>query len=263
MLSPDAFAKVKVWALGLSFFCLLAEVISPTAYGRFGNDASFAVSPRLGWFLMELPCTVVFGYLFWYRAYLLGLRKLSRSSLVLGCIFSLHYAYRGWYYPYNIRVYGNSSNFSLAPAIGGWLVTITHAMLNAEIISKYGKRLTKDSYLKSAQFILGLVLYYSGLVAIMYQDHLMRELRSTPGPRYRIPRGGLWDYITSAQYFSELWGWFGFMVLMDFEPSGMFVFFVSLFNLAPRAVTNHAWYEEHFGADYVQLNRAKLVPFVW
>jgi hypothetical protein len=50
---------------------------------------------------------------------------------------------------------------------------------------------------------------------------------------------------------------------MDFEPNGLFIFVVSLFNLAPRAITNHAWYESHFGQEYVDLNRAKLIPGVW
>jgi len=41
---------------------------------------------------MELPCSTVFAYLFWYA----GPKRKSRTQLVLGTMFSLHYAYRGW-----------------------------------------------------------------------------------------------------------------------------------------------------------------------
>jgi 3-oxo-5-alpha-steroid 4-dehydrogenase 1 len=208
-LSTKTYKLVCQWAVCLTFICLVAETLSPTAYGRFGTDSTIAVSPRVGWWLMELPCSVVFPYLFWYKAWYAGGRQLSTSSLALGAIFSCHYLYRGWYYPYNLRVYNSSANFSLLPAAGGWLVTATHAVLNAEVISKQGRRLTRNSYLNTLQFAAGILLYYTGLALIIQQDNLMRDLRSTPGPRYRIPRGGLWDYATSAQYTSELIGWFG------------------------------------------------------
>jgi len=263
MFTPTEFQLFTKWAMVLAFVCLVAETMMPTGYGRFGEGATFSVSPRVGWWLMELPCSVVFPYYFWYRCYWCGDRKLSRSSIVLGCVFSLHYLYRGWYYPYNLAVFGNSSNFSLLPAVGGWLVTATHAKLNAEVVSAHGRRLTKASYLNTLQFWVGLCIYYTGLLLIMQQDQIMRDLRSTPGPRYRIPRGGLWDYATSAQYLSELIGWFGFAVLMDFEANGLFILVVSLCNLVPRAHTNHLWYEKHFGQDYVDLHRAKLLPGVW
>ena len=82
-------------------------------------------------------------------------------------------------------------------------------------------------------------------------------------PRYQIPHGGVWEYSTSAQYFVELWAWFGWMAVTGFGPNGAFIFFVSCFNLIPRAVSNDLWYREKFGAEFQALGRAKLVPFVW
>ena len=50
-------------------------------------------------------------------------------------VMCLHYSYRGWIYPYLLRPHpGAHSNFSLMPALGGWMVTITHGYLNGRQI---------------------------------------------------------------------------------------------------------------------------------
>lgn len=43
-------------ALIIALTTLATELNSSTAYGRFGDDAVISLDPRLGWFLMELPC---------------------------------------------------------------------------------------------------------------------------------------------------------------------------------------------------------------
>ena len=78
----------------------------------------------------------------------------------------------------------------------------------------------------------------------VWHDALLRELRSSSaqggGKRYSIPRGGLFEYASSAQYFCELWAWAGFAMLSA-GPNGAFIFFVSLGNLVPRTMRTHTW----------------------
>lgn len=257
------FHLVLRWALGLAFFCLAWETYNPTPYGKFVGTWSFQVNPRLGWFLLEFPCWIVFTLVFWLR--LDGTSKpRNKAQLVLACIYTMHYVYRGMIFPARIAV-TPGSGFALFGAVGGWLVTITHGYLNAAWIGRFGR--FQNSYLGSVQFWLGVVVYYSGLYFIVQLDNIMRELRSNPdAPRYQIPHGSLWDYSTSAQYFAELWAWMGWWIINGGPtsgPNGAFIFFVSLFNLVPRAVTNYNWYVAKFGDEFVQLDRAKLVPYVW
>ena len=59
------------------------------------------------------------------------------------------------------------------------------------------------------RFIVGVTLYYGGLLVNLHADHVLRTLRSKDevarGERhYRIPRGGLYRYVTSPTYLSEL-----------------------------------------------------------
>lgn len=139
-----------------------------------------------------------------------------------------------------------------------------HGYLNAKWFGKHGKRFKTTSYLKSLNFIFGVIIYYTGFFLIFQQDEIMRNIRDQPNARrYEIPKGGLWDYSTSGNYLAELIAWFGFWVLSDFGPNGAFIFFVSCFNLIPRAVTNYAWYSHKFGDEFISLGRAKLIPGVW
>lgn len=260
---PDALPwnTVKKVAVVVCFMCLV-ETVAPQQYGKLATDALVTVPPKVGWWLMELPVTVTFGYLFW----ILGQ---PNSNLlvprILGLIFSGHYLYRGWIYPYTLRIHPSStSGFSLMTALGGWLVTIMHGYLHAKWLGKHGKRFESTAYLKSLNFCVGLLIYYTGFFLIVQQDGIMRAIRDNPNSRrYEIPKGGLWDYSTSGNYLAELIAWFGLWVLTDFGPNGAFIFFVSAFNLVPRAYSNYTWYTNKFGEEFTSLNRAILIPGVW
>jgi len=133
--------------------------------------------------------------------------------------------------------------------------------LNAKWFGEHGTHLRRP-WLRDPRFIIGAGLYVTGFASLVYHDHLMRELRATPGPRYRIPRGGLFEYATQAVYFCELWTWLGFF-LISCGPNGAFILLVSLANLVPRAKATHEWYLLEFGDEYTALGRKCLVPFLW
>ena len=243
----------------LVLVCFIAETTESTAYGRFGDNSKIGLDPRIGWWLMELPCSTVFVYQFWIIG---GPQQTNLVPRILGAIFTMHYLYRGWLFPALIKVHNNSKNFSIVPAVFSWMVTITHAYLNARWFSHHGKHFTKR-WLKDARFVIGCSLYYIGLVLIIWHDTIQRDLRPCPGDeRYCIPRDGLFHYVSSAQYFAELVCWSGFAI-MSWGPNGLFILCVSLVNLIPRSAVTHQWYIEKFGNEYIQLNRQRLIPGVW
>jgi len=258
--SSTSFNLLCTWATLLVFITTMAECSSSTAYGKFGHESIFSVPPKVGWWLMEVPVTMSFLYSFFW---LPGPQKHEVAPRICAAVMCLHYSYRGWIYPYLLRPHpGARSNFSLMPALGGWLVTITHGYLNGRWFAEHGRHLSRKAWLRDPRFLLGLLLYFSGFVALVYHDYLMRDLRSSPGPRYRIPHGGFFDYATQAVYFCELWTWLGFF-LLSWGPNGLFIFLVSAGNLIPRSVASHQWYLKTFGDEYAKLGRAYLVPFVW
>lgn len=81
------FSTIKLLAVCIALICL-AETYFPQAYGKLAEGAYFTVPSRVGWWLMELPVSVVFGYLFWIRGQENSKLLVPR---ILGCIFTGHY----------------------------------------------------------------------------------------------------------------------------------------------------------------------------
>ncbi len=77
---------------------------------------------------------------------------------------------------------------------------------------------------------------------------------------YRIPRGGLFEYVSNPSYFSELVFWVGFAVF-TWSLGGVYILAISMANLIPRAVATHRWYRDEF-PDYPK-TRKILIPFLW
>lgn len=252
-----------VLAAALAFAAVVAVAawFVPSPYGRF-STARFGLrlDPRLGWFLMELPATVVFLW-----AFLRGPRSFEPVPLVLAAIFLLHYANRGFAFPLRMRVpRGATGSFGVLVVATGWLVTSVHGYLNGAFFSTHGAQLTPD-WLTDPRFLAGLVVYYASYGLNIHSDGVLRDLRTreevAAGAHvYRVPRGGLFRWVSCPSYLTELTAWAGF-ALLTWSLAGVFILAISAANLVPRAVATHAWYRERF-PDYPPERRA-LVPFVF
>uniref|UniRef100_A0A6U3TPW4 3-oxo-5-alpha-steroid 4-dehydrogenase C-terminal domain-containing protein n=2 Tax=Ditylum brightwellii TaxID=49249 RepID=A0A6U3TPW4_9STRA len=276
----QSYDKLCIIATCLIFVTLATELATPTAYGKFGNlssgsngISSIRLDARLGWFLMELPCSTWFIYQF----YMVGGPQSHQSvPKFFGFLFTCHYIYRGYIFPFFLSVHHeNEKNFDLGVAFGSWLVTVIHAHLNARWYAEYGKHLVAINVDKKRRggkrykwtctwrFRIGLVLYYLGLASVIYHDHIMRTLRPCPNnARYCIPHAGLFQYVSAANYLSELIMWAGF-AMASWGPNGAFIFLISVANLIPRSASTHQWYLEHFPGEYELLGRVRLFPGIW
>eukprot|EP01062_Namystynia_karyoxenos_P020401 TRINITY_DN17727_c0_g1_i1.p2 TRINITY_DN17727_c0_g1~~TRINITY_DN17727_c0_g1_i1.p2 ORF type:complete len:295 (+),score=95.79 TRINITY_DN17727_c0_g1_i1:86-970(+) len=239
-------------------------------YGKHANDAlgSFHLPPRLGWWLMEIPATVSF-----LATFLLCSPPPAGApgpsplvSYILAALWCVHYFNRGWYFPLNIRVAkGAKTSFNVVVSLTGAIFTGMHGHLNARMFRSLGAHYS-ESWLTDPRFLVGLAIYEFGFWVTVHSEHVMRELRPKDGivkdgERYKIPRGGAFEYVTSAQYFGELTAWAGF-ALLTWSLPGLAVFAISCFNLVPRAFQNHTWYLQKFGDEYKKLGRARLIPFI-
>jgi 3-oxo-5-alpha-steroid 4-dehydrogenase 1 len=188
--------------------------------------------------------------------------------LLFATLYLIHYANRGWFFPLSIRVAPDTkSSFSITVVLSGFFVTSMHGYLNALWYSKHCSYLDSD-WLFSPTCILGVLLYEVSFWSTIYSEHIMRNLRDPPSsptaaqkPRYKIPRGFLFQYVTSPQYFTELAGFLGWAI-MTWSPAGLFIFSISCANLIPRAIASHKWYHEKFKGEY-PTDRKILIPFLW
>ncbi len=246
-------------AFAFTAFVLIGGLITQSPYGRFASAKyGLSLNPKLGWWLMEIPATVVFAV-----AYLSGPHRFEPASLVLAAIWVLHYGNRGWFFPLAIRqVPGKAASFSVMVLGMGMFVTTLHGYLNGMLFSHdYFGRYGSD-WLTDPRFLLGAAVYLCGFVLLVSSERIVRNLRDKADPgttEYRIPYGLGFRYVTSPAYLGELIAWAGFTLLTWGLP-GVVIFLITFGNLVPRALATHRWYREKF-ADY-PAERKALVPYV-
>ena len=115
------------------------------------------------------------------------------------------------------------------------------------------------------RFLIGMAIYFFGYFMNLHSDAIIRNLRSKEeverGEKvYRIPQGGLFKYVSSPSYLTELLSFLGFAIA-TWNLGAVFVLLVSAANLIPRAFQIHAWYKEKFGDEYPK-ERKVLIPFI-
>ncbi|MGB2854987.1 MAG: 3-oxo-5-alpha-steroid 4-dehydrogenase, partial [Dehalococcoidia bacterium] len=93
-----------------------------------------------------------------------------------------------------------------------------------------------------------------------HSDGILRRLRTPGETGYKIPRGGLFERVSCANYFGEIIEWCGWAIATWSLPGLAFAVWTAA-NLVPRARAHHKWYPSQF-PDYPQQRRA-LIPFVF
>lgn len=256
----STYDTVLTLSFGLAALVFVGAAFTKSPYGRFSSDSwGLNLNPRLGWFLMELPATLSFVF-FYFR----GRNCFEAVPLFFLLVWLIHYGNRGFVFPYLIRTpKGAKASFSITIVLTGWLVTTLHGYLNAAFISDLGAHFTLD-WFTDPRFIFGIALYYASFVLNVYSDAIIRGLRSIEeverGEKvYRIPRGGLFRFVTNPSYLTEITAFTGFAIA-TWSLGATFIVLVTIANLVPRALQTHRWYQDEF-PDYPPERKA-LIPFV-
>ncbi|KAK1880695.1 3-oxo-5-alpha-steroid 4-dehydrogenase 1 [Dissostichus eleginoides] len=106
----------------------------------------------------------------------------------------------------------------------------------------------------------GSVLWLVGWLVNMHSDHILRNLRKPGETGYKIPTGGLFEYVSGANFLGEITEWAGFALAGYSVHSTAFAIFTAVV-LSSRAVSHHKWYHAKF-EDYPKSRKA-LVPFLF
>lgn len=255
--NPEVFDTVlSVMALSavVVFLCLLkVEAGYGVAYTKKWGPA---VNNKLGWVLMEAP---VFFAMLWL--WLSSDRRGDTVLVVMALLFLFHYFQRSFVFPFLIKgksvmplsviLMGVTFNTLNAYMIGGWLFYVSP-------VDYYGG----VSWLMSPMFIVGCVIFFVGMAINWHSDYIIRHLRKPGDTGHYIPRGGMFRYVTSANYFGEFLEWCGF-ALLTFSAAGAVFALWTFANLAPRARKLHQRYEREFGDEYKKLNRKYILPYIY
>ena len=241
------------WAeIGLAILTFISLFFITAPYGRHGRGGwGPEVNQRLGWVLMELPACVL-----WLAIFFMGEHALEVAPLVLMSLWQAHYINRTFIFPLRIKAEGKTTPFSIV------LTAVVFISLNAYINARWVSQLGHydGSWLLDVRFIVGALLFALGFAINQHADWVLMNLRKPGETGYKIPRGGLYTYITCPNYFGEVLEWTGFAIASWSLPGLAFALY-TFANLAPRARDHHRWYKQKF-SDYPSERRV-LIPFVW
>ncbi|KAK6183052.1 hypothetical protein SNE40_010604 [Patella caerulea] len=236
-----------VWAIII--FLSLQFVTAP--YGRYSSGSwGFGVNPKFAWVVQEMPSFIIPIYVLFFT----DCPKIrSTPNLILSTLFLLHYFQRSFIFPFLIKG-GKPTPFIT------FLMAVMFCGVNGYL--QVGDLAKYEEYglnWLSPRFCCGLILFFIGMFINIQSDGILRNLRKPGETGYKIPKGGMFDYVSGANFLGEIVEWSGFALAAWSLPSFVFAFFTCC-NIGPRAIHHHRWYKKKF-EDYPR-DRKALIPFI-
>ncbi|GAU93714.1 hypothetical protein RvY_05610 [Ramazzottius varieornatus] len=245
----DVMALVMIATAVVTYVTLQAI---PAPYGRYASNAFGPLIPsNVAWFIQECPSFFVplFVYIRMNSGYV------PIESKILMALFGIHYFQRTFIYSTMIR---GGKKTPLVPFLLAFIFCTYNGYMQARAILKFRGAAPNIHH---PYFIAGVAIFLFGMFINIQSDHILRNLRQEGSEHhYQIPYGGLFEYITSANYFGELLEWFGF-ALAAYQLQALAFAVFTFSNLVPRAITHQEWYVKTFKGKYPR-DRYAILPFL-
>lgn len=211
-----------------------------------------SIPNRPAWVLMECP---VFIVMVWYL-----IQNWNHTNIVavtMATLFLIHYFQRSFIFPLLIK---GKSKMPIAIILMGATFNVINGILIGKWLFEYSDYTVE--WFSTPQFIIGTLIFFFGMGVNLHSDYIVRHLRKPGDTRHYIPKGGMFKYVSSANYYGEITEWFGFAILTWSLPGALFCIW-TFANLAPRANSLYHKYEEEFGKEFTDLKRKRVIPFIY
>ncbi|GAA5798988.1 hypothetical protein HPULCUR_004397 [Helicostylum pulchrum] len=255
--------KTSTYNTAVGIYGALPFVMAPVLffidapYGRFAGTlgANFSLPGKASWFIMEAVSPILF-----LSSVILARPTWTPFQLILTSAWLIHYVNRTIIYPLRAT--------SMAPI--HVLAVVSAVVFNG--LNGYTNGIWVGRHSDSVyqfKFWFGIGLWAAGFVSNIYHDTLLFKLRkksidkntSDKKKRYSIPYGGLYNYISCPNYFSESMEWVGYAIAAHSSLPAFIFVMATVSNLFPRAIRTHEWYKDTF-KDYPKSRKA-VIPFVY
>jgi len=187
-------------------------------------------------------------------------RRTDPVRLAFLLIFELHYFQRSFIFPLLIK--GRSKMPLSIIAMGVLFNTLNALMQGGWIFYISPVEMSPLSWFADPRFICGTLLFASGMFVNIQSDSIIRHLRKPGDNRHYLPKGGMFRYVTSANYLGELMEWTGFAIL-TWSWSGAVFALWTFANLCPRAARIYGRYRAEFGDELDTRKVKRLIPFIY
>ena len=238
-------------ALAVFTFFSLFFVTAP--FGRHTSEEwGPTINARLGWIIMELPSPLVLSY-FFFR----GTTEANIVTWLFWGLWMLHYFNRSVIYP--LRQRDHAKQMPVIIMGSAIFFNLVNGFLNGYFLDNYGD-LYANSWLWSPAFVGGLSLFVVGMLINIQSDNILLNLRKPGEQGYKIPKGGLFRWVSCPNLFGEMVEWTGYAIMLWALPALSFALW-TFANLVPRALAHHQWYQQKF--EEYPPNRKAVLPFLW
>lgn len=240
--------------MGVAAFISLAVFLINAPYGRYSNTSWGPLVPgNIAWAVQESP-TLFFVCYSYLHANPNVIKQDAAKILLL--LFTIHYTNRTLIFPWRTRG-GKPTPFSVM------MMSFFYCVFNGYIQTRYLTQFASfpTNWIYHPQFILGVIMFIAGMLINIHSDHILINLRKPGDTAYHIPKGGMFNYVSGANFFGEILEWSGFAVAAAAWPALSFAIF-TFSNIGPRGYQHHLWYLKQFKDKYPK-NRKAVIPFIW
>ncbi len=256
MMSPSAFNVFLIVMAAIAVVVFISLFFVNAGYGKFYQpNWGTSIDNHWGWFLMEVPVFIAMLALWW-----LSDRRDDGVRLVFLLLFELHYFHRSFIFPRQLR--GHSRMPLSIVLMGAVFNTLNALMQGGWIFFVSPADYYPANWLTSVPFIAGTLVFFAGMYINIQSDHIIRNLRKPGDTAHYLPKGGMFRYVTSANYFGEFLEWTGFAVLTWSWAGAVFALW-TFANLAPRAARIHDLYEQEFPGEFDPNKVKRMIPFIF
>ncbi len=222
-------------------FPVLFFIAAP--YGRYARRGWGPQLPNwLGWLLMESVSSILMLVMF-----ILDGAPRTITLVIFLLMWEAHYIHRAFIYPFSLR--DKWKPMPVMVSLMGAIFNLGNAYLNGRYLFDFSSSRYNSDWLIKPQFSRAALLY-----------NTLRGLRTEGELGYKIPKGGLYQYISCPNYFGEILEWFGWAIA-TWSWAGLAFAIWTFANLAPRARAHHKWYHQNF-KEY-PIERKALLPGMW
>ena len=240
----------------VALFVFIVLYFVEAGYGYLFNPKfGFPVPNKIGWVLMESPVFFAMAALWW-----LSPAKFEVAPLVLFAIFQTHYFQRSFIFPMLLR--GNSK-MPFGIVLMGMVFNTLNAVMQGGWIFYYAPEMGYyDGWMSKPYIYIGAAVFLFGFITNLHSDYIIRHLRRPGDTKHYIPKGGMFRFVSSANYFGEFMEWVGFAIA-SWSWAGVVFALWTFANLGPRSASLYKRYEKEFGEEFTSLGRKRIIPFIY
>ena len=164
----------------------------------------------------------------------------------------LHYFNRSIIFP--LRINTKKKQIPISIVLSAFTFNLVNGLFNGFHVQFN----VSETNIFEFNIILGVLIFFIGMIINVTSDNKLISLRKEE-MGYKIPNGKLFNFVSCPNYLGEIIEWFGFFIIVPSIASLSFFLWTS-FNLIPRALNHHEWYNEKF-KNYPK-NRKAVIPFI-